>query len=167
MKTISLVRIAFLATILIVSKELLSFLPNIELVSLLVIIYSKLLVKEDSYLVVVLFVLVQGVLYGFGDWMIGYFISWPLLVFLTRLLKNHLITYLRIAIFSGIFGLSFGIFFTLPYLMVSLNYAVGYYIKGIFFDGIHAIGNFIIAVLLYDPLYKVLLKLTKQWKLSS
>lgn len=167
MKTISLVRIAFLATILIVSKELLSFLPNIELVSLLVIIYSKLLVKEDSYLVVVLFVLVQGVLYGFGDWMIGYFISWPLLVFLTRLLKNHLNTYLRIAIFSGIFGLCFGIFFTLPYLMVSLNYAVGYYIKGIFFDGIHAIGNFIIAVLLYDPLYTVLLKLTKQWKLSS
>lgn len=161
MKTNSIVTIAFLAALLIVSKEILAFLPNVELVTLLVIIYSFNYSLRDSILVVIVFIIVQAILYGFNDWVLGYFIAWPLLVVVISKLKIFNLSLLQVALIGGAFGLLFGVFFVLPYLMVSLNTAFSFYLRGLVFDLVHGVSNFIVILFLFEPLNKVFVKLSK------
>lgn len=58
-----LVLIAFLSALLIVSKEALSFLPNIELVTLLLILYTNLLGLKTSIYITFIFTTVQALIY--------------------------------------------------------------------------------------------------------
>ena len=60
-------RIALLSAILYVSKVVLEFLPNIELVSLLVILYS-LVFGWEAMLIVTVFNLFELIQWGFGTW---------------------------------------------------------------------------------------------------
>ncbi len=80
-------RIALLSAILYVSKVALEFLPNIELVSLLVVLYSLVFGWETIFIVTVfnLFELIQ---WGFGTWWFSYLYVWPLLCVITMLLKK-------------------------------------------------------------------------------
>lgn len=146
---------ALLAALTIAAKELLAFLPNVELVSFLLIIYALYLKQSGAILVSVLFCFVQILLYGFGIWSIMYFIVWPLLVCVVVLFKKYLNTYQRCALFSGIFGLIFGFLFSIPYFIISIKTGWIYFLKGIPFDLIHAVANYLIMVVLFDPISKV------------
>ena len=64
-------RIALLSAILYVSKVVLEFLPNIELVSLLVILYS-LVFGWEAMLIVTVFNLFELIQWGFGTWWFSY-----------------------------------------------------------------------------------------------
>ena len=80
-------RIALLSAILYVSKVVLEFLPNIELVSLLVILYS-LVFGWEAMLIVTVFNLFELIQWGFGTWWFSYLYVWPLLCVITMLLKK-------------------------------------------------------------------------------
>ena len=111
-------RIALLSAILYVSKAVLEFLPNIELVSLLVILYS-LVFGWEAMLIVTIFNLFELIQWGFGTWWFSYLYVWPLLCVITMLLKKLVKEeFLIWAIVSGSFGLIFGSLFALFYLFV-------------------------------------------------
>ena len=65
MKTKELVRDAFLAAILLVLQVSLSWLPNVELVSLLLILYT-LVFRRHVWFILYVFVILEGLIYGFG-----------------------------------------------------------------------------------------------------
>ena len=67
MKTKELVRDAFLAALLLVLQVSLSWLPNIELVSLLMILYT-LVFRRHVWVILYVFVILEGLIYGFGLW---------------------------------------------------------------------------------------------------
>lgn len=67
MKTKELVRDAFLAAILLVLQVSLSWLPNVELVSLLLILYT-LVFRRHVWFILYVFVILEGLIYGFGLW---------------------------------------------------------------------------------------------------
>lgn len=71
MKTRELVGNAFLAAILVIVQVAFSFLPNIEFVSLLIILYT-LVFEKRTVVIIYLFALLEGILYGFGVWWIMY-----------------------------------------------------------------------------------------------
>lgn len=71
MSTQKLTRIALLSAILYVSKVALEFLPNVEIVTLLIIIYSLVFGKE-SILIVTVFNFFELIQWGFGTWWISY-----------------------------------------------------------------------------------------------
>ena len=152
MKTRTLVRIALLSAILVISKEIIAFLPNIELVSFLLILFSINLKLKESLLISIVFCLIEIVLYGTGPWSIGYLIIWPSLIIVTYLLRNKLNTEFKLAFYSMFFGFIFGFLFAIPYFIISLNLGLSFWLKGTVFDVVHGLGNFIIMLILYKPI---------------
>lgn len=160
-RLISLCLMAMMGTLLVVSKGALAFLPNVELVSLLTILFTLVFGKRAVGALAV-FLLLEGVLHGFGTWWVMYLYVWPLLALLTWLFRwmKHAWQW---AIFSGLYGLAFGTLCSLFYLPVGgLKMVIAWIISGLPFDLVHAGGNFLLALLLYHPLRKALDQLEKR-----
>jgi len=146
--------IAACAAVMFAAQVALSMLPNVELVSLLTLIYALLLGKE-AFAIIYLFVFLEGMLYGFGIWWLMYLYVWDILWLLARLLRSRLHKPLEWALVLSIFGLSFGALCTLVMIPVSgLKGAFSWWIAGIPSDLVHAVGNFMMGFLLYRPLMK-------------
>ena len=75
-------RIALLSAILYIAKVVLEFIPNVELISFLTIIYT-LVFGTEALLIVTVFNMFELVQWGFGVWWISYLYVWPLLVLAT------------------------------------------------------------------------------------
>lgn len=162
MKTRQLVQIAFLGALLFVVQVGLSPIPNIELVSFLILIYS-LVFPQIALSAIGVFILLEGLQWGFGLWWWSYIYVWPILYFIVKWLKRSIKPndVLSWSIVLGFYGLIFGLLFALAYIPVSLSYAFSYFVSGIFFDIIHAIGNFIICLLLLKPTYTAFIKINQ------
>ena len=128
-----------------------SFLPNIELVSLLIILYTRHL-RYRALPVIYVFVLLEGLVFGFGIWWIMYLYIWAVLFGLTMLLrKNQFLV--GWALLSGGFGLCFGALGSIPYLFLSgPQAAFAWFVAGIPFDITHGVGNFFVCLALLKPL---------------
>lgn len=136
-------------------KLALSFLPNIEIVSLFIILYTLFFGRKTIYAIYT-FVIIEGCLYGFGIWWIMYLYVWPLLALLTWCFRKHAAP-LPYAILSGVFGLFFGALCAIPYLFIGgWSMAFSWWIAGIPYDIIHCVANFILCLFLFKPLHQVL-----------
>lgn len=144
-----------LATALIFSLQIaLASLPNVELVSLLLILYT-LHFGRKTLLVIYAFALLEGVWYGFHLWWVMYLYVWTILYLAAALLsrggRRH--GALFWAVVSGLFGLSFGFFCSFPYVALGgLSMAKSWWLAGIPFDINHGVWNFILALVLFLPL---------------
>ena len=153
-----IVRIALLSAILYIAKFILEWLPNVELVSFLTILYT-LVFGTEAFFVVTVFNLFEFIQWGFGTWFISYLYVWPILVLLTLLFKKVFKEeFLMWAILSGIFGLIFGSMFAVIYIFIDPHYALTYFISGLPWDVWHCIANFIIMIVIGKPTYKILCK---------
>ena len=155
--------IGMLSAILLVIQITIGFIPNIELVSLLIIIYTLVLKKKVLYIISI-FIFLEGLFYGFGLWWINYLYIWFILAIITSIFRKETSPIIW-ALVSGFFGLSFGALCSVPYFFMGLssggveaglNTALAYWISGIPFDLIHGISNFILALVLFKPLYKLI-----------
>ena len=147
---------ALLAAVMTGLQVAMSLLPNIEPVSLLVMVYA-LVFGRDVFCIIFTFVMLEGLVFGFHLWWLSYLYIWPLWAGIVLLLgrgreKGPLVW----AVASGAFGLSFGALFALPYLAGGPWAAFSYWVAGIPFDLIHCVGNFFLALALERPLYQVL-----------
>lgn len=137
---------------------MLSFLPNIELVSLLVIIFTLVYKRKVLYIIYV-FALLQGLLYGFSIWWVTYLYVWTVLAGITYLFRKTE-SPLVWAMISGFYGLAFGALCEIPWLVtMGFKVAATAWVAGIPFDLVHGVGNFFLALVLFKPLYKLLNKL--------
>src|SRR5690554_183569 len=102
--------IGVLSATITAGKLALSFIPNVEVVTLLFIIYTVVFGLKRSLMISVVFSTIEVLIYGFSTWFIVYYIIWPGLILLTNLLKERVSEY-GFAILAGVFGLSFGLFF--------------------------------------------------------
>lgn len=141
-----------------VAKAALSFLPNVELTSFLLIMYTVVFGKI-TFLVVPAFILIEGAIYGFNLWWIMYLYAWPLLIILTLMLRKKESLWVC-TILSGAFGLLFGALCAIPYFFIGfingsfkngVMMAVSWWIAGIPWDIVHCIGNFTLMLVLYRP----------------
>ena len=160
-KTRSLVTAAFLAAVLVASKFALDGLPNIELVSLLVILYT-LEYPRLAVPAVYTYVFVYGLLNGFGIWWFPQLYIWAVLMLFARLMRQNR-SVLLWALLSGLFGLCYGALYAVSYAVMNGGIAAGvaWWVTGIPFDLLHGAGNFVVALLLYKPL-RYCLQRTKQ-----
>ena len=136
-------------------KLVMQGLPNIEVTSFFVMLFTLVLGKR-MLLVVPAFTLIEGCIYGFGIWWVMYLYAWPLLALVTWLVrkKDSVLLY---SIISGIFGLFFGALCSIPYFFIG-GFAMmfNWWIAGIPFDLIHGASNFLIMLLLYKPVRRVM-----------
>lgn len=146
---------AVLGVLLYISQVALAFLPNIELVSLFVILFT-LVFRRRVIGALAVFILMEGVTYGFGMWWMMYLYIWPLLALLTGLFRWMKHSW-QWAIFAGLFGLAFGTLCAFTYLPIGgVPMMISWIISGLPFDFIHAGGNFLLTLLLYKLLRGVL-----------
>ena len=160
MKIRNLVIDALLAATIIVLKEALTFLPNIEVVTLLIMIITMTFNLSDALLITLVYVITETILYGFGIHFV-----WFLIVFITYVLRKSINNYIKASILSFMFGLLFDLPFSIPFFILSVNTGISYLLNGAVFSVVHALGNFILMVLLYDVLIKKFKELHARYRL--
>ena len=144
------------------AKRALSFVTNVELVTLLIILYTLYFGWRIFY-VIAAFTLIEGCLYGFGLWWIMYVYVWPLLAGLTYLFRKKESVWFW-SFFSGIYGLLFGALCTLPYFVIEgVDMVITWWVAGIPYDILHGISNFVLCLILYFPLKNALVKLKNRF----
>jgi len=140
------------------AKVAMAGLPNIEPVSLMVMLFAVAFGLKGLY-PVYLYVLMEILLYGVNLWNLNYLYIWAVLFFgayAMRKLKSSL----WFALLSGLFGLAFGLLCSPVYMVIGgFSYGIRWWLAGFAFDIPHAIGNLVIAALLFAPLRKLLTKL--------
>lgn len=153
-----LVTLGLLSAILLVGQLALAPLPNIELVSTLLIIYTQAF-KKQVFFIIYVFALLEGLLFGFGIWWVSYLYVWSILALIVLLLQK-LDSAILWAVVSGAFGLLFGALCAIPYLVSGgAGAAFAYWSAGIPYDILHCGGNFALTLLLYKPLTRLIRKL--------
>lgn len=150
--------LALMGALMLASQVAMAALPNIHIVALLIII-TTLCFSWRALFSVAVFVLLEGLIYGFGIWWISYLYAWPLLVPVVIFFRKN-DSALFWAVIAGAHGLFFGAMTAIPYLFIGgWQAAVSYWISGIPFDLLHCAGNFVVTLILSNPLLKLTRKL--------
>lgn len=152
--------IGIMTATLIASKMALAVLPNIEIVSLLIIVFTLTFGFKVFYSIII-FICIETFIWGMGLWSIMYLYTWPLLAITTYLFRKQDSVWFW-SIVSGIFGLFFGALGSILYLIIGgVRTAFAWWIAGIPWDIVHCIANFVLALVLYRPLMATLRKLKR------
>ena len=160
MKIRDIVLIGILSASITAGKLALSFIPNVEIVTLLFIMYTLVFGIKKGFFISIIFTTTEIFIYGFSTWLIMYYILWPLLVLITGLLKDRLKSEYAYATVGAVFGYTFGMFFAvMESFFYGAAYGWAYWIRGIPFDLLHGTSNFIIVLVLYKPIMDILLML--------
>ena len=154
------VLVAFLSALLVVAKEVLSVIPNVEVVTLLLLVYTKLLGYKKTLYITIIFTTIQAIIYPPHLWIITYYLVWPILVLggagLFKLKAGSGI----IAIWAAVFGLAFGAFDSLILSFVyGFHTFVPIWVRGLPWDLVHGFSNYLTVLLLFEPLRKSFKKL--------
>lgn len=157
-----IVIMGMMIAILEAAKQALAAIPNVELITLLLILYTLFLGRKVLY-VILAYVLIEGCLYGFGIWWFSYLYVWPLLALLVWLFRRQESVWFW-SVFSGAYGLFFGALCALAQLVIGGPAAAfTWWVAGIPYDVIHGVSNFILCLILFRPLNEVLRRLRQQF----
>ena len=154
-ETRDIILIGIMLAIIEVVKVSLSLIPGVELVSLLFIVYT-LFFHEKMVYVLPAFCLIEGALYGFGIWWFAYIYIWAMLVGAVYIFRRNQSVWFW-SILSGIYGLIFGLLYIPIYLITSgVDTAISWWIAGLPVDIAHGISNFVLCLVFFRPLSRVL-----------
>ena len=153
--TKDIVLMGIMLAVLEVGKFALSFIAGVEVVTLLFILYTLFFGKKIFYMLPA-FLIIEGIIGGFGIWWFMYVYIWAILVFITYLCRKHESMWFW-SIICGLFGLLFGTLCCPVYFVTfGTQTAISWWIAGIPTDIIHGVSNFILCMILFKPLKKVL-----------
>lgn len=148
--------LAILAALMFSSKAALAALPNVNLNALFIILMTVYYGWRALYAVGV-YILLEGLIFGFSLWWISYLYIWPLLVVLVMIFHQNDSTLIW-AVLAGAYGLLFGPLMYLGYFAVlgSWRGFAAMWLAGIPYDLIHAVSNFLTVLILFKPLSRVM-----------
>jgi len=148
-----------------VCKVTMAALPNIELTTFWIIMFTLFLGRKTVFAIPV-FILIEGTIWGFGLWWIMYLYIWPLLAMIVWIFRKQENIWFW-CILSGIFGLAFGALSAIPYFFIgfgnggiagAFSAVFSYWIAGIPFDITHGVSNFVLMLVLYKPVRSIMKK---------
>ncbi len=157
--------IGVMVAVIEVCKVTMAALPNIELTTFWIIMFTLFLGKKSIFAVPV-FILIEGTIWGFGLWWVIYLYAWPVLALLAWIFRkqDNVVFW---SILSCIFGLSFGALSAIPYFFIGFSGGgiiggisgfFSYWIAGIPFDIVHGVSNFALMLVLYRPVKHIMRK---------
>lgn len=150
-----------LGAVLFAAKMAMAGLPNIEPVSLLVMLYAVCFGWRGLY-AVCLYVLLEFSIWGMGLWSVCYLYVWLVLFCLARSLRRMDSSFGWAAL-SGCFGLLFGALCAPVYWIAGgWAFAVSWWISGLPMDLLHGAGNFAMALALFRPLRHWIARLSRR-----
>lgn len=160
-----IVLIPLLSATLTAGKMALVFIPNVEIVTLLFMVYASVFGFRKTLIVSLIFSTTEIFFYGVHTWLLVYYIIWPLLIFLSVFLNKGTHSEWPYAILGLIYGLSFGLIFAIfESFFYGVSYGIVYWLRGIPFDLIHGASNFVVVLFLYRPMYNLLSRLRDRYQ---
>ena len=157
---------ALLGAMMFALKMVLAALPNIEPVSLLLIVYTLVFGKRAIWPLYTS-VILECLTWGINLWTINYMYVWLILFWAVYALR-HMRTPLGWAVLAGAYGLLFGVLCAPVYWITGgWGAAISWWVSGIPYDILHSVGNFLMILVLYRPCYHVLQKLAVQYGFAS
>lgn len=142
----------------------LPILPNIQPMTAMLILITLNIGVVDGLVVSLLSLLLTNIILGSGPWTIMQILSFAVIILITALLKffysyGSVINRLIFAVWSGLAGFVYG--FIISYMSVQL-YGIShfwvYYLNGLPFDLLHAVGNVIFFFILEPIIVPVIQK---------
>lgn len=162
--------IAILSATLTAGKMALSFIANVEVVTLLLTVYALTLPRSRVLIATVTFIMTDMLIWGAHIWVIMYLIHWPALVLCVSFLKGKYAPLFAIVIavlLTGLFGVQTTV---LEVLMLSNFQGIGFtksfllrYGTGIPYFITHIVSNACILSVLTYPLYRLMRSLSRQY----
>ena len=150
-----------LGAVMYASKLLTELLPNIHLIGVFIVAITVVYRKKALYPIYV-FIMLTGLLNGFGMWWVPYLYIWAVLWGAVMLLPKSLppkaapIIY---AIVCSLHGFLYGIIYApAQAIMYNLSFdgMVAWIVAGLPYDAIHGVSNFIGGLVLIVPLTTIL-----------
>lgn len=158
----SLTLYACYGALLFAAKMMLAALPNVEPVTLMVILLGSVF-GPGSITAVLIYIFLEVLIWGVNIWVVSYFLLWPALLFISCLLKKSDSAFAA-ACLGALFGYGFGALCALTMIPVlGIAGAIAWWQSGVLFDLIHGTSNFILVLLLYKPLRKLLIRLKESY----
>ena len=146
-------------------KMALASIPNVHLNALLIILTASFFGWKVLYSVAV-YIMLEGLSFGFGMWWLCYWYLWPSLAAVAVLMRKNRSALLW-AVLAGLHGLCFGALCSIPYIFIGgWHMAFSYWVNGLPFDLSHCAGNFVFTLLLYKPLCKAMASVLKGAKIK-
>lgn len=137
------------------TKAALASIPNINLNTVLIIL-TVVFFRWRAMYSVAIYVLLEGLVFGFSLWWFSYLYAWPLLVVVCILFRRNESVVIW-AVVAGVWGLIFGpIMYLLYFIVNGWHMVFSMWVAGIPYDITHCAGNFFLTLILYKPLYRVM-----------
>jgi hypothetical protein len=93
-------------------KLALSAIPNVEIVTLIILLTASVLGLTVALSVTLIFCTVEILLWGFGYWVFAYYVYWPLLAFICFFFTRKERQQVHVAIIIGFMSFIFGVITT-------------------------------------------------------
>ena len=157
--------IGLMAATLECGKLILSFLPNIEVVTLLCALFGYVF-GWSGIIATFVFVAIEPLIYGFGTWIISYCLYWPLVALIFMILgrsnvKNRVILTATAVLLSAWFSVLTSLvdvgLFSGNFDNFLSRFSI-YYLRGISFYVTQIICNAVLFPILFRPLSEILKK---------
>ena len=154
---------AMFAAMMLCSKLLMEFLPNMHLLSMFTILLTV-VYRKKALVPIYLYVLLNGIVAGFAMWWIPYLYVWTVLWAVTMLLPKNMSKTTQVIVYPilcALHGLCFGVLYApAQALMFSFSFeqTLAWVVAGLPFDITHAVSNLVAGLLIY-PLSLLLKKL--------
>lgn len=146
--------LALFGVLIFAAKFALAAIPNVNLNTVLIILCVIFFGWKTLYAVFV-YVLLEGLVFGFSLWWFSYLYAWPVVTLFVMLFRKN-DSPLLWAVVAGLVGLFFGPVMYILYLFVTgWQTAFALWVAGIPYDLIHCVSNFVLTLILYRPLYRV------------
>lgn len=167
-----LVLIGMLAATITGGKLALLGVHNVEIVTLLIMVYTAVFGLSVALPVTLIFVSVELLIIEINTWVLSYYIHWCALAVFTaivrRTAKDKYIFYPLIAL---VMTAAFGVLTSLIDSLIAAGYTdesffkifAAVYIRGIYFYIVHTVSNTIIVALGFLPLKTLLTRLKRQY----
>ena len=163
-----LIVFAMLGVVMFISKYLTEALPNVHFLGMLTMTYT-IVYRKKALIPIYVFVMLIGIFNGFALWWIPYLYIWTILWGITMLLPKKMNKKVAIPVYAvvcALHGLSYGTLYA-PAQAIMFGHdfktMLTWIGAGLYFDIIHAIGNFALGFLII-PLSEALQKFHKSAK---
>lgn len=158
--------LGMLTTLCYVSRLVFQFLPNVQPVTVILLLITILLGAKDGLIVSILSVLISNINLGLGVWTFAQIASFSAIILLTGAINRYVLLerlpFLAMVAYAGLTGYLYGFIISAvqaPFFGIQNFWA--YYLSGVPFDTLHAVGNsgfYVILAPILIPLIKKLMK---------
>ena len=153
-----LLALSMLAALMFCAKFALQNIPNVHLGAVLLIVATLRFGIKTLYMVFV-YIMLEGLFFGFSIWWVPYIYIWAILVLAVLPQRKHK-SWLMLSVTGALHGYLFGAMCAIVTAVIGgLKAGFAFWVSGIPYDLIHGTSNLILCLVLLRPLDKLAQKL--------